>query len=101
MYIIQLLLPLYDNSGLPFPEEMMREVRERLVALFGGVTAFSRTPAEGVWSDRGHRVRDEIILVEVMVETLDRRWWDNFRKTLEERLQQKSLVIRAIAFERL
>jgi hypothetical protein len=72
LYIVQLLLPRFDNEGYPFPEAMMRQIREELVARFGGVTAFSRTPEEGVWSDHGRKVRDEVILVEVMVETLDR-----------------------------
>ena len=56
---------------------MMWKIREELVARLGGVTAFSRIPAEGVWSDQGRKVRDEVILVEVMVETLDRAWWNN------------------------
>ena len=46
-------------------------------------------------------MRDEVILVEVMVETLDRAWWTNFREQLELRLKQKSLVIRAHGTERL
>ena len=101
MHVVQLLLPLFDNEGRPFPEAMMRQIREELVACFGGVTAFSRTPAEGVWSDHGCKVRDEVILVEVMVETLDRTWWAHFREELQTRLKQKSLVIRALGAERL
>jgi hypothetical protein len=61
----------------------------------------SAGPAEGVWSDQGRKVRDEVILVEVMVETLDRAWWENFREQREVRLKQKSLVIRALGTERL
>ena len=100
MHIVQLLLPLFDNQGEPFPDATMRQIREELVARFGGVTAF-RTPAEGVWSDHGRKVRDEVILVEVMVESLDRPWWMHFRTQLEHRLRQKSLVVRTFAAERL
>ena len=101
MHVVQLLLPLFDNEGRPFPETMMRQIREDLVARFGGVTAFSRTPAEGVWSDHGCKVRDDVILVEVMVEALDRAWWAHFRQQLQARLKQKSLVIRALSAEEL
>jgi hypothetical protein len=100
LHIVQLLLPRLDNEGYPFREAIMRQIREELVARFGGVTAFSRTPAKGVWSDQGRKVRDEVILVEVMVEMLDRAWWGNFREQLEARLKQKSLVIRALGTER-
>ena len=101
MHIVQLLLPLYDNEGLPFPDSVMAAIRDELVARFGGVTAFSRTPAEGVWSDRGQNIRDEVILVEVMVENLDLAWWSGFRGRLESLLRQRSLVARAFAITRL
>ena len=34
--------------------------------------------------------------VEVMVEGFDEDWWVSYRKTLEERFDQRELVIRAI-----
>lgn len=101
MHVVQLLLPLFDNDGCPFPAETMRGIREDLITRFGGVTAFSRAPADGVWSDNGRRIRDQVILVEVMVATLDRDWWRGFRTSLEEALRQDSVVIRTFAVERL
>jgi hypothetical protein len=101
MYIVQILLPVFDNDGQPFATGTLGKIREELATRFGGVTAFSRTPAEGVWSDRGRKVRDEVVLVEVLVEQLDRIWWHDFRKRLEERLRQKSIMIRALAADRL
>lgn len=101
MHIIQLLLPLFDNKGQSFPDSVMQEIREELVARFGGVTAFSRTPAEGIWSHRGRKIRDEIILVEVMAKTLDRSWWHAFRVELEAKLRQQTIVIRVFAVEQL
>ncbi|HVZ27209.1 MAG TPA: hypothetical protein VG798_01000 [Rhizomicrobium sp.] len=92
---MQLLLPLFDNDGHAFSDAIMRGIREDLVARFGGITAFSRSPAEGVWSHGGEKVRDDIVLVEVMVETLDQGWWQGFGRTLERTLQQQSIVIRA------
>jgi len=76
-------------------------LREELAARFGGVTAFSRTPAEGVWSDHGRKIRDEIILVEVMVEAVDQAWWHQFRTELEQKLRQQSIVVRTFAIAQL
>jgi hypothetical protein len=72
-----------------------------LVARFGGVTAFSRAPAEGVWSDNGRKIRDEIILIEVMVEAIDVAWWRQFRAELEEKLRQQAIVVRTFSITQL
>lgn len=95
MYVVQLLLPLFDNEGRRFPNAVMAEIRESLVSRFGGVTAFSRTPAEGVWSNDGRRVHDDIILVEVMATSLDRAWWREFRRQMEGKLRQEAIIVRA------
>jgi hypothetical protein len=47
LYLIQILLPLYDNAGAPLPRELYDDVREELTRRFGGLTAFTRAPAEG------------------------------------------------------
>ena len=49
MFVIQLLLPLTANDGGRFPQAHFAEVRTRLTTRFGGVTAYSRAPAEGTW----------------------------------------------------
>lgn len=101
MHVVQILLPLYDNQGSAFPTGTMAAVRDRLVAKFKGVTAFTRTPAEGIWAPHGTRIRDDVVLVEVMAEELDRAWWAGFRRELEETLRQQVIVIRALPAERL
>lgn len=95
MHIVQLLLPLADNQGRPFPESLLREVREELVSRFGGLTAYGRAPALGVWSHEGTRQKDDIVVVEVMVESLDEAWWRGFRRRLEDLLAQDEVVVRA------
>lgn len=93
MHVVQILLPLYDNNGHLFPDAEMAAIREDLVAHFGGVTA-TRTPSEGVWAHGGKRIRDDIILVEVMTDALDRDWWHALRARLEAQLRQDTIVIR-------
>lgn len=102
MHLLRLLLPLYDNEGRRFDPELLNGVFDELTHQFGGVTAYQRSPAEGAWKPPGERVvHDDVVLFEVMVETLDRAWWAGYRHTLEERFQQDKLLILAIAVETL
>lgn len=101
MHLVQILLPLATNDGAPVPEAVIRDIREELIARFGGLTAYSRAPAQGVWAHDGVRQRDDIAVVEVMVESLDENWWHAFRLRLERLLEQEALVIRAYEIRRL
>lgn len=101
MHLVQILLPLFDNEGERLPEDVYRRLREELMDRFGGLTAFSRAPAEGLWAHESGTARDDIVVVEVMAETLDRGWWAAYRGELEARFRQEAIVIRAQAIERL
>ena len=100
-WLVEILLPLLDNDGRPFGHETFAPVREELVDRFGGLTAFTRSPAEGVWDEGGDRSRDEIVIFEVMADELDRRWWREYREALERRFRQDEIVVRAREVERL
>jgi hypothetical protein len=96
MVLVQLLLPLSDNQGRPWPRELFEQVRQELLERFGGMTAYARAPAKGLWTEPDHAVvRDDIVVHEVMAERLDRDWWAAYRRELERRFQQEALVIRA------
>ena len=100
MYLVQILLPLSDNDGVPFAPSEYEDVRTCLTERFGGVTAYVRAPAEGHWKEgEGSTARDEIAIYEVMVGSLDRPWWAEFRERLRERFRQEELVVRATAIE--
>lgn len=102
MHLVELFLPLYDNDGKSFPKKLVDQVREELVEQFGGVTAFVRSPAVGLWEDDdGDVSRDDVILFEVMAEALDRDWWAQYRRELEQRFAQDEILIRATLVERL
>ena len=97
MYLVQILLPLYDNEGHEFEAREYLELRSELADRFGGVTAYTRAPARGVWKgDSGETSRDDIVIFEVMTEELDRTWWTTFRKQLERRFRQESVIVRAL-----
>lgn len=102
MHLVELFLPLRDGSGTAFPRDAFDLVRSELAEAFGGVTAFTRTPATGLWEDDGgHIQRDEVLLFEVMVEQVDHGWWQAYRKELEQRFRQDEVLVRATAVQRL
>lgn len=99
---MQLLLPTQDHRGRTYPRQLYDYLAGILTEQFGGVTAYSRTPATGLWeSASGETVRDQVVVYEVMVERLDPEWWAGFRTQLEAKFAQQELVIRAHEMRRL
>ena len=101
MNLVQLLLPVKGNSGSSYGPEVLPAICRALAERFGGVTAYSRSPAKGLWHDGGHVERDDVIEIEVMTESIDRAWWAAFREQLERDLRQKEIVVRCHVIERL
>jgi hypothetical protein len=96
MHLVQLLLPLFDNEGRDFPRAHYERVANELTERFGGLTAYTRAPAEGRWREPGAATaRDEIIIYEVMTYPLDTGWWRDFRAELETLFAQDHIVVRA------
>jgi len=102
MHLVQLFLPLRDNTGHPFEKARFDDVRAILAERFGGSTAFVRAPAAGLWEDaEGDLQRDDVILIEVLVEHLDRRWWKSYRRDLARAFDQEEILVRALPAEAL
>lgn len=102
MHLVQILLPLRDNEGRPFPRADFDHVNRELTNRFGGVTAYLRSPANGAWRAGGDEVaHDDVAIIEVMDESLDRPWWTAYRRELERRFRQDEVVVRANEIERL
>lgn len=100
MHLVQLLLPVTDApNGFA---EVHRALSAELTSRFGGVTAYSRAPAHGIWQpEAGGAEHDDIVLLEVVVETLEAEWWRELRLRLERELEQESILIRALAIQML
>ena len=102
MYLIQLLLPLYDNDKRAFARAYFDQVRHELTDRFGGVTAFVRSPAVGVWKDDEQDItRDDVIMFEVMTEHLNEGWWKSYRQKLENSFRQEEIVVRVLEVTKL
>jgi hypothetical protein len=106
VHLVQILLPLDDNKGRPLPRTLYAELARELTARFGGLTAYTRAPAEGLWRDEEQPepaesgthapvVRDEIVIYEVMAEELDAAWWADRRRALERDFRQDTVIVRA------
>ena len=102
MHLVQLLLPLQDNNGRRFSASYFNQVRKELADRFGGVTAFVRSPAVGLWKESPDEVnRDEVVMFEVLTERLDKDWWAGFRKQLQTKFRQDEVLIWASSITRL
>lgn len=95
-YLIQILLPIPSTGGGP----AFSRTREELADKFGGVTAYTRSPAQGIWiSPEGEKERDSVLMVEVFTDEFDRTWWRNYERRLAERFNQDEIHLRAVPAE--
>jgi len=99
MRLVQIFLPLYDNDGTPLPHSLFAATRDEMMERFGGMTSYNRVPANGLWQDDGKTVRDDLVIYEVMTEEFDLTWWRQYRRQLEQRFKQDTLLIRAQVIE--
>lgn len=91
MYLFEIFLPAQEAYG---------RLKEELVTRFGGLTAFTRTPAKGYWVESSGKTSiDEIVVLEVVAEEFEKEWWSNLKKRLERELNQKEILIRSSQIE--
>ena len=96
MVLIQMLLPTRSAAGAAFADELLRQTREELIERFGGLTAYTRSPATGVWtSPRGDVEVDKVVMIEVLSERFEKDWWRSYAETLKQRFEQETIHIRA------
>lgn len=69
--LIEILLSVADNEGQRFDARKYEQVRQDLSRRFGGITTFTRAPAHGTSEAKDEIVHDDIVVFEVMTNTLD------------------------------
>ncbi|MBY3583776.1 hypothetical protein HJA77_21740 [Rhizobium bangladeshense] len=100
MHLIQLFIPAAPQAAIDI-EDIIATIQREMTERHGGVTAYLNSPAKGLWSnDEGTEV-DTVIVIEVMVGSLDRVWWRQYRRELEQLLAQDELLVRALPVETL
>jgi hypothetical protein len=102
VFIIELFLPLNRRDGSPLDRAAFDRILRELTQRFGGVTAFLQAPEEGVWkaSDE-NTVFDQVAVIEVTAENVDRTWWRDYRSSLEHELDQDEILIRMSEVDKL
>ncbi|MFO1184930.1 MAG: hypothetical protein U1E56_09090 [Bauldia sp.] len=98
-YLIEILLPATENHGRITGDVRYADAVDTLVRTFGGLTAFTRSPADGWWDGPRGETLDRIVIVEVIAPSLDRQWWQQFRSRLETAFRQQRIVVRAQEIE--
>ena len=95
MHLIQLLLPVKAGS-----KEKISQTRKELVERFEGVTAYVRSVAKGAWiAPDGQQEHDDVVMVEVLVDELERDWWRRYGKELATRFGEEQIHIRYLPAE--
>ena len=61
MHLVQLLLPVADNAGQRIPASLYEDVANELTERFGGVIAYTRSPAEGRWQSGTSEHHDDVL----------------------------------------
>jgi len=97
--LIQILLPTRDNAGRRFAGRRFQATARELTERFGGLTAHTRAPVEGLWKPARRRTQhDDLVIFEVIAPRLDRRWWRTFRERLERDYRQEKILTRVVDF---
>jgi len=92
---IEVFIPLYDKEGNRFSDHLYQSVSKQLIKDFGGITAYIRSPAVGIWENSdGIQIKDDHVIYEIMVSEIDHSYWKQFKKKLELQFAQKELIIR-------
>ena len=59
-------------------------------------------PAKGLWKNRDDDLEhDQVSVVDVMADDIDKNWWAAFRAELETLLRQDEIIVRAAEIIRL
>lgn len=95
MQIVEVFLPLDTGSGILIDPEVIEGIIGGLADRFGGATAFTRAPADGLWKQGSIIEKDRILIIEVMLSDFDEVWWKNYRAMLEQEFEQNEVLIRA------
>lgn len=100
--LIQLLVPLYDGEGKRYPARYYSQLQRKLTDKFGGLTIYSRNPAEGFWKEgKSQTVKEEMLVYEVMAVEADPDFWQKLKFTLVEQFDQEEIVITCCKISRI
>ncbi|XKM42999.1 hypothetical protein A4U53_034920 (plasmid) [Rhizobium ruizarguesonis] len=100
MHLIQVFIPAAPQAAIDV-EDVIATVQREMTERHGGATTYLNPPAKGLWSNGEGAEEDDVIVIEVKVDTLDKAWWHQYRRNLEPLLRQDELLVRALPVEML
>ncbi|HWK59181.1 MAG TPA: hypothetical protein VNQ80_17695 [Parapedobacter sp.] len=95
MKLVQIFIPLTDIDGSRFPPSYFQQLKSTFSEKFGGVTIYKQTPVEGFWKETEEKAEKDVLAIfEVLVDAIDRAYWQQLKVHLEAKFKQKNLLIR-------
>lgn len=87
--LVQILVPQVNGHGDRVPLATLQALGRELTDRFGGVTCYSRAPAEGLWQqdEDAPPKKDDIIIYEVMAQRFDAHTGARCRRGLRSTLR--------------
>jgi hypothetical protein len=94
-YRFELLIPLADNKGRPFPSSKIEGVGNTLLQRFAGCRCQPYSPYLGTWKHRGHLYRDNLLLFLVDAPRSDESltWMLAFKERLKRQFHQLEIYL--------
>ncbi len=94
-YRFELLIPLADNEGQPFPAARIEQVSDILVQRFKGCRCQTTSPYLGSWEHRGHLYREDLLLFTVDAPRSDESlsWILRFKNRLKRQFKQIEIYL--------
>lgn len=90
-------LPLKFNDGSPVPDELFAQVRDELIARFGGLTTWPPSaPAEGWWKSGEVLYRDDIVIYRVTTGQEEDAFFKQYKEILAVRFKQEEIWIERV-----
>jgi hypothetical protein len=88
----EIYLPTTHNDGAPVDPRKILDIKRALAKAFGGYTHLNHR-SEGVWRMGGVTFHDEITIVRVLDDGSARFDMAAFKKSIENALQQETVLI--------
>ena len=90
----EIYVPLRYNDGRPIEPERLKELKQRLVDEFGGLTHFPQEN-EGLWKVGRHTFRDQIVIFRVIADDGERagKFFAELKQQLIRDLNQEDVLV--------
>lgn len=87
-------LPLKFNNGCPIPDDFFTQVRDELIARFGGFHVLSPgSPAQGWWKSGSVVYRDDILIYRVTTAEDEDQFFREYKQKLLLLFEQEEVWI--------